>query len=374
MGNGSFLSKVTKALIAALFLLVMFPLAACSLPAPQSTTLENPYPLAELGPYPVGQRSVTFVDDNRDQRVITMTIWYPAVLHADTASSPPIQDAAPDLSSAPYPLLLTGRKYTAEVLFAPHLVSYGFVVVAIEPMYGPNIWGTELVDAPLDLLSALNSIEDHPPEELEGVVDTNRVGVLGYSFDGYTALALSGARADPQFYLAQCAGAAGMQPKPPDWWINYICTMSQNWDAFSAYAGEEITTSEDGLWQPITDGRILAVMPMAPEGAWLFGKRGLESVDRPCLVIGATADNINFYDLEAVYIFEHLGTPDKTMISLVGMGHMKSPETGQLKRIRHFAVAFFAYHLQGRADNAQYFSQVFVEQHSDLAWGVYTEK
>ena len=33
-------------------------------------------------------------------------------------------------------------------------------------------------------------------------------------------------------------------------------------------------------------------------------------------------------------------------------------------------VAFFGYHLQGRDDYAEYFSEEFVAQHDDLAWGV----
>jgi predicted dienelactone hydrolase len=96
---------------------------------------------------------------------------------------------------------------------------------------------------------------------------------MGYSFDGYTSLALSGARVDPEFYLAKCAAAVPDDPAPEDWWIDYICNMEGGWEAFVSHAGSEITTSTDGLWQPITDERLLAVMPMAPEGAWLFGSR-----------------------------------------------------------------------------------------------------
>ena len=62
---------------------------------------------------------------------------------------------------------------------------------------------------------------------------------------------------------------------PPAWWIDYICMMDITWDEFVILAGPAITTSADGLWQPMTDARIKAVMPMAPEGAWLFGERGL---------------------------------------------------------------------------------------------------
>lgn len=53
-----------------------------------------------------------------------------------------------------------------------------------------------------------------------------------------------------------------------------------------------INTSDDGLWQPLSNKRIHAVMRMASEGWWLFGERGLANADRPDLVIAATNDEI----------------------------------------------------------------------------------
>jgi predicted dienelactone hydrolase len=197
---------------------------------------------------------------------------------------------------------------------------------------------------------------------------------MGYSFDGYNSLALGGARVDPDFYLAQCAGASSMTPAPPSGWVEYICDMVGEWEEFTAHAGEAITSGDDGLWQPMTDPRIQAVMPMAPEGAWLFGERGLAAVNRPTLIIGATRDGINIYDSEAVYIYEHLGTPERYMISFVGEGHMMIYDSEPIARMKHFATAFFGHYLQGKKDFAGFFSEEFVNQSPDLAWGVYTEK
>ena len=71
-------------------------------------------------------------------------------------------------------------------------------------------------------------------------------------------------------------------------------------------------------------------------------------------------------------IFEHIGTPEKAMISFVGLDHMMVFKTKSFARMAHFTVAFFGYHLQGRDDYAQYFTEEFVNQFDDLAWGVYT--
>ena len=255
--------------------------------------------------------------------------------------------------------------------FGQHLASYGFVCVGINGQDSDDHWGQWLTDYPLDLVFVLGQIDSNPVTGLENMIDTNRAGATGYSFDGYTSLALSGARVDPEFYLTQCENANTMNPAPPAWWVDYICNPTGGWDELVLNAGSISTTSSDGLWKAMTDERIRAVVPMAPEGAWLFGERGLAAADRPTLIIGATADDLNIYGLEAVYIFEHLPASNRFMISFVGQDHMMIYDTQQLARMKHFAVAFLGYYLQGHDDFFQYFSEDFVAQYEDLVWGVY---
>ncbi len=351
--------------IIASLILVVLALTACD--------LANPFPLSKPGTYDFGTRqNYEFTDTNRDDRKVRITVWYPAVLPENAPPSDYNFDAEPDLSGAPYPLILSSAKVGS--IFGPHLASHGFVVVGVNGLDSSGNWGKWLINDPLDILFALDQVSTNPLNGLEGMINAEHAGAMGYSFDGYNALALSGARVDPEFYLAQCAGAAAPNPAPPEWWIDYNCNMNVSWDEFTALAGPAITTSEDGLWQPMTDDRILAVMPMAPEGAWLFGERGLAAVNRPTLIIGATADDINPYDLEAVYIFEHLGTPDKIMISFIGEDHMMVESDEPVARMKHFATAFFGYYLQGRDDYTKYFSEDFVTRRDNLAWGVYTDK
>ena len=118
----------------------------------------------------------------------------------------------------------------------------------------------------------------------------------------------------------------------------------------------------------MTDERIRAVIPMAGEGWWLFGEKGLVAVDRPVLMIVAMQDQ---HYPENVQIVEHLGAPEKALISFVGLGHMMIYNKQAVARMAHFAVAFFGTHLQGREDLAYYFSGDFVDQYTDLYWGVY---
>jgi len=355
-------------------------LASCS-QAPRETSTpsipsDTPQPaiflLAEPGPYPVGiRRGTSFEDASRNNRKVAVTIWYPATLPEDPTETEPYLLAVPDSSGAPYPVVLSSAK--AGGVFGTHLASYGFVVVGISGQDSAEHWGPWLTDYPRDLVFALDQISINPPEELAELMDTEHAGAMGYSFDGYTSLALSGARIDPEFYLAQCASAP-LNTAVPAWWIDYICNMTGGWDAFVANAGLSITESADELWQPITDPRIRAVMPMAPEGAWLFGERGLAAADRPTLIIGATIDGLNIYALEAVYIFEHLEMSDKIMISFIDEGHMMIFDAKPIARMKHFATAFFSYHLKADKAFEEYFSEEFLAQFDDLAWGVYVDE
>jgi predicted dienelactone hydrolase len=343
------------------------PQVTATLPQPTATnkpptpSWEIPamlFPLSEKGPYQSRTLSgIKFMDESRNGRQVAITIFYPAL------------DGKPDFRGAPYPLILSSTKVAN--IFATHLVSHGFVVIGVNKIDYYDPWDNNLIDQPLDILFALNQVASTPPEGLEGMIDADHAGAMGYSFDGYNSLAMSGARVDPEYYLKRCADAPNAEPPVSSFWNRYFCTISRRWDNFSAHAGESLTTSDDGLWQPMTDKRIQAVMPMAPEGAWIFGERGLATVDRPILIIGATEDEDSPYETEAVFIFEHLNVTERFFISFVGQNHMMIYNVDQVAQMKHFAVAFFSTYLQGRTDYAQYFSEEFVTRQDGLAWGPY---
>lgn len=352
--------------------LVLALLAACG-PSPAQAPSATAYPAEELpplplsapGPFSVGiRRNIEYRDPSRDSRRVTITIWYPAGEHPGSSAAIPTPDAVANPAGAPYPLVLSSSKSGFE--FAPHLASHGFVVVGINGIDTYASWDRNLLDQPLDILLALDRVAEEPIAGLEGIIDTEHVGTMGYSFDGYNALAVSGARADPEFYLTECA-------KTPlrDHWITFgFCNLAGAWDEFAAYAGEALTVSGDGLWQPMTDDRIRAVMPMAPGGYALFGERGLTAADRAMLLVAGTEDPT--YTEEAVHIFEHVGSRDKTLVSFVGQDHFMVFDPVMLARMRHLAVAFFGHQLQGREDLAYYYSEDFVSMQQGLAWGPYT--
>jgi predicted dienelactone hydrolase len=346
------------------------PLVTATLPTstptiPISTQESVSFPLSEPGPYNVGKREFTIVDENRNNRMVQITIWYPAL--KQTEGSLTMTDREPDLSGAPYPLILT-EIISAKNIIRSHLASYGFVMAEIE---GPGYfdkWDFQTIDWPLDFLLALDQITSNPPDRLVGVIDATHTGIL--TFGGQISLALSGARIDPGYYLSYCEQLPTLQPPIESWYSYLACDLAKKWDAFAAHAGDEITTSDDGLWQPLTDERIRAVMPMVADGAWLFGEQGLTTVDRPVLLIQASKDS-PYQMTEAAFIFEHIGTPERYMISFIGQNQASMLDGNSKEGIKHFATAYFGFYLQEREDYADFFSEEFVAQFGNLAWGVY---
>jgi predicted dienelactone hydrolase len=335
------------------------------------------FSLSEPGPYFVSKVKQTIVDESRADREIQLTIWYPALEQTDDDGRTIYFDAEPDVSAAPYPLILTDPA-SGSNLFRSHLSSHGFVMVVIDPPGFSNTtpWNNYVVDVPLDFLFVLEMLTSNPLEGLDGVLDTNRVGVGGYSSGGLFSLALGGARINPEYYLSQCAQAYSPYPPPSILGIGawYFCELSESWDEFSSQVGAEISTVSEGLWQPTTDDRILAIMPMAPDSPLLYGAEGLAAINIPSLMIAGTADTLVSYEFSSCYIYEHLVNADRILISFIGEAHMMVEKKEIRSRINHFAVAFFGYYLQGHKEYADYFSEDFVSQFDDLYWDMYQDE
>lgn len=360
-------NKAVKSRIITLFIIsILFSLPHLLM----GCTPKNPFPFMESGKYQFGtNKNYKFTDISRDNREVSLYIWYPAKLSPDAEITTFNFDAEPDHDNAPYPVILSSFK--TGMIFGPHLASHGFVVVGVYGQDSKHNWGQWLIDYPLDQVFALDQLSSNSLAGLDGMIDFKNAGAMGYSFDGYDALALSGARIDPEYYLQQCSDPRPGNPNPEIWWINYICNLDGGWEEFVTHAGPEITESPDGLWKPLTDDRILAVMPMAPEGAWLFGESGLAAVNRPTLIIAATADDINYYDIEAATIFTQLGTSEKTMISFINQDHMMIFDPEQVSLMKHFAVAFFGFYLQAQDAYGSYFTEKYISNQESLAWGIY---
>lgn len=326
------------------------------------TATSAPLAFSQPGKYPAGiRRMITYVDESRGGRKVTLTIWYPAIVPSGTPQTETYNDAEMDLNAAPYPLIMTTTKNG--FIFGPHLATHGFVVAGINGLDTYLLWNAAMVQQPLDYLFALDNLANNPPEFLAGHFDVNRTGVMGYSFDGLNALWLSGARVYPQFLFDFCSNGKKATPQPPEWYSEYICNLEKEWAEFEAAAGEKYTSTTDGMWEPVSDPRIIASMPMAPDGARLFGDRGLAAANRPVLMIANSEDEMIPRAYETDYIFYNLGSAEKDLIVFMGLGHMMVDDQIPRSWIRHFATAFFGYHLQSNSDYAQYYSSEYLSKY-----------
>jgi predicted dienelactone hydrolase len=319
-------------------------------------------PLAEPGPYMVGTREMIFVEANRNAREIATTLWYPAHDEAE--------DAAPNLNDAPYPLILytygqDGHRKELEYL-TQHLASYGFVVAAMEQKDNPGFSPPDVVDRPLDVLFVLDQLSSLSTDDFDGVIDTNHAGVTGYSFGGYTSVAVSGAQWDDSYHMEWCANHADLYPR--------ACPPISAWDQINVYRAQiDPQPSEGDLWLPFSDERIKAVLPIAGSPGPVFGERGLASATIPMLLMAATADRLAPYEWTGIFLYEHWGSSERYLLSFIDAGHQFGYTSASRYKsvILHFATAFFGYYLQGQADYAQYLTEDYVNGIDGLAWGPY---
>jgi predicted dienelactone hydrolase len=324
---------------------------------------------AEPGPYAVGTWYTRHVDDARGDRVVRFRAYFPTT--GDAVADGPAQV---DTSGAPYPVVV-GDGVIGDIL-GRHLASYGFVFVAAESQ-GPymTFLHDAMIDFPLDLVFGLDLLEGGELGVPAGAVDSGRTGVVGHSFGSWNALALAGARVDPEHLTRTCA------ERPEGWsdnWWSYVCGRPERWARFEARARELGLAPPAGLWEPFGDARVLAAMALGPEGFDLTGPAGLAGVRVPVLLVGAGADEINDYVPATTELFAHL--PDAELITFRGALHLWVFVRDAQAHLRRFALAFFDVNLCGGTAWAEILSEAFVEDvaptlggregFEGLAWGV----
>jgi predicted dienelactone hydrolase len=315
---------------------------ACTLPAfAQSGEL----PPTQDGPYKVGAQMMHLTDANRDNRSVETTVWYPALASKDT--KPPY---APDTSGAPYPLIIYSHRFQGavpdevSVFLINRLVSQGFIVAASDHRDTDKIHA--IVDRPLDVLFVLNQLAGLKDNPLVGMINTDYVGITGASAGGHTSLQAAGARVDSGRFTHWCLTHAGGE--------NFdSCAFLSDWDKVQAYHDQLAPPSNDDLWSATTDNRIRAILPIEPCYGQLFGEKGLATITIPTLLIAGTADQICPYDLDAAFMYAHLGSSDRYLVTADKRDHF-TLVINDSDMIQQYVSAFFGLYLQGKTDYAQY--------------------
>jgi predicted dienelactone hydrolase len=183
------------------------------------------------------------------------------------------------------------------------LASHGYVVAA--PTHprgqGNDISGTGVwVGRPRQVSRVIDAtLED---TQLGPHIQRERIGVVGHSNGGYTALALAGARPNPQAILAHC------RQHPDD-------------TGFCSYGGAATreATRKAGVIPDVRDPRVRAIVLMAPNAA-PFTEDALARVVVPVRVYGAERDNLTVVRYHAERLAKAL-PPETEYLLIKGAGH-----------------------------------------------------
>lgn len=208
--------------------------------------LVNKYDPFDRGPFPAGVRTVRALDPVRN-RLFPCEIWYPATARyagqdlvtetQDTfqlpqINSPRIQQAVRDAGAQPgtFPLALYshagGGHRRAATFLCTHLASHGYVVAALDhsevltnelarkenetEAQKTRRWEAVISNRVPDVRFLLDQVLSR---EAGLNVDPDRIGIVGHSFGGWTALALPDVDERIKAVVALAPGGAS-NPKP----------------------------------------------------------------------------------------------------------------------------------------------------------------
>jgi predicted dienelactone hydrolase len=358
--------------------------------------------LAYYGEYDIGVRTLVFSNPNQAdivntsnggetvyyERRLIVEVWYPAQLAENqesgssyttatrnlsvtaTLHGKAVREAEPLADTDPMPLLIIshgypGNRYLMSQL-AENLASKGYVVAAIDhrdSTYSDqsSIWST-LHHRPLDQIFVVDKIDELSKANksfLNGLVDPNNVGIVGYSMGGYGLLVNLGAG----YNDATVATAEGIPI-----------------EVASRHAASNPEFVEN------LDPRLKAGFAIAPccmnRGMW--NPADLKRVTKPLFFLAGSSDNTAGYETGTRAIFENTSNSDRYLLTYLNAGHNAiapiplpieiQESTDQAGAFHytdavwdsvrssnimiHFATAFFDYNLKGDATRLPYLQLV----------------
>jgi predicted dienelactone hydrolase len=307
--------------------------------------------------------TITLKDDQRN-RVFEADVYLPMAPRS-----------APALSNVPLIVIShgLGSDRTAYSYLAQQLASYGFAV-ALPEHPGSNadqlqalLGGranqvsepSEFIDRPLDvkfLLDELDRLSRSDPQ-FRNRINLQQVGVIGQSYGGYTAMALAGARINPDQLRQDC---------PPDQTFNLSFLLQ---------------CRALDLQPPLPnlrDDRVKAILAINPINSSVLGQESISRITIPAMIVGGNADTVAPVLPEQIRPFTWLGSVDRYLMLIRGSTHFSTigptangsvvtipaevigPDPAVARRYMNaVSVAFFKTHLNNQLTYRQYLSAAY---------------
>lgn len=354
---------VLSAILIAALALTLVPLAGAQEGEESGRTGIRPDapPYGVRGPHPVGAMALSAGDA---ERALDGMIWYPALnpdgleeaitydvgvgdFFPPEINNPPgraILDAAADVDGGPYPLVIFshggGWVWQLSTYLLEHLASHGFVVMAV---YHPGtswpsqlvvqseeegvIWWEGLLDSiiiqPRDITQLIDYAATLTTGEgaLAGVIDPDRVAVMGHSFGGNTVLMAAGARLDFNPVVDWCEQDVFATESMMKLCAQHGEDTTDLETRLIALAGADIQPGN--LFPSLGDPRIDAIVPIMPGPVYpILGAEGLSNVTVPMLQFKASADTSAANEFCADVVWPNVGSEHKTLVNFEGADHL----------------------------------------------------
>lgn len=241
----------------------------------------------------IGQQTFSFMDESRHRPVVT-DVWYPTddtVKASDRKFSPFIRHYTVrngQLPTRKMPLILLshgtgGGRLTMEWL-AQGLVQRGFIVAAVD--HWGNTYDNKVPleflkpwERPLDIRFALTALLTNTP--FSTVIDSRRIGAAGFSFGGYTVVALAGAVLDYKALLTYYKTKGRQEIDIPE-----LPGVAKYLDDPSLQAAIKKLPS-------LQDNRISAFLAISPALGQGFVRKGqMKAIQAPVYVTGSQSDKM----------------------------------------------------------------------------------
>ncbi|MEG4294297.1 alpha/beta hydrolase [Microcoleus sp. C2C3] len=259
------------------------------------------------GPYTWKKSSVTLTSPNRD-RTFNLDIYLP------------------QRSPQPAPVVVISHGLGSDRIsfqyLAKHLASYGFAV-AVPEHPGSNaqqiqnlVTGrtnqlaapAEFINRPLDIKDLLDYLTKLPTTDpaYQGQLDLQRVGVIGQSFGGYTALALAGAGIN----FAQLENDCELENET--WNLSLLLQCRARGLERNQYN--------------FSDPRIKAAIAINPIVSSILGDTNLSQIKIPVMIVAGSADTVAPALLEQIQPFTWLTSPNKYLVVMNNGTHFSTIE------------------------------------------------